>query len=82
MGAAFSLMGAAFSLIGAAFSLIVAAFSLMGAVVKKCLFLGSKNYSSYLCHRLTDDSSFYPVRATATAQPLARAFFMARSQRV
>ena len=28
-----------------------------------------------------DDSSFYPVRASVTAQPLARAFFMAKSQR-
>ena len=37
---------------------------------------------SYLCFRLTDDSSFYPERATVTAQPSARAFLMAKSQRV
>ena len=29
-----------------------------------------------------DDSSFYPVRASVSAQPSARAFLMAKSQRV
>ena len=45
------------------------------------MFGGFEKYS-YLCQRLTDDSSFYPVRATVTAQPSARAFLMAKSQRV
>lgn len=35
---------------------------------------------SYLCPRLQDDSSFYPVRASVIAQPPARAFLLAMSQ--
>lgn len=32
----------------------------------------------YLCQRFRDDSSFYPARASVTAQPSAWAFFIGR----
>ena len=54
----------------------------MQKYIKPDKLFGNFEKMSYFCHRFTDDSSFYPARATVTAQPLARAFFMAKSQRV
>ena len=53
-----------------------------GAVVKICKLFGRSKIKSYLCKWFRDDSSFYPARASVTAQPMARAFLMAKSQRV
>lgn len=50
--------------------------------VKTCKSFGDFRNCLYLCRCLTDDSSFYPARASVTAQPLARAFFHGKSQRV
>jgi len=54
----------------------------MQKYIKPDKLFGNIGNMMYLCKCLTDDSSFYPARATVTAQPMARAFFMAKSQRV